>query len=48
MTNPRIVSIEGPMGAGKTSLARQLGHALGGQIILEAPAQNPFLCRFYQ
>lgn len=48
MTNPRIVSIEGPMGAGKTTLARQLGHALGGQIILEAPAQNPFLCRFYQ
>ncbi|WP_298167411.1 deoxynucleoside kinase [Acidithiobacillus sp.] len=48
MTNPRIISIEGPMGAGKTSLARQLGHALGGQIILEAPAQNPFLCRFYQ
>jgi deoxyadenosine/deoxycytidine kinase len=48
MTNPRIISIEGPMGAGKTSLARQLAHALGGQIILEAPAQNPFLFRFYQ
>ncbi|MGR2928376.1 deoxynucleoside kinase [Acidithiobacillus ferriphilus] len=48
MTNPRIISIEGPMGAGKTSLARQLGHALGGRLILETPAQNPFLCRFYQ
>ncbi|EGQ62994.1 deoxyguanosine kinase/deoxyadenosine kinase, putative, partial [Acidithiobacillus sp. GGI-221] len=48
MTSPRIISIEGPMGAGKTSLARQLAQSLGGRMILEAPAQNPFLSRFYQ
>jgi deoxyadenosine/deoxycytidine kinase len=48
MTSPRIISIEGPMGAGKTSLARLLAQSLGGRMILEAPAQNPFLSRFYQ
>ena len=48
MTSPRIISIEGPMGAGKTSLARQLAQSLGGRMILEAPDQNPFLSRFYR
>jgi deoxyguanosine kinase len=40
--------VEGPIGAGKTSLARRLAARLGGDLILEEPAENPFLPRFYQ
>jgi deoxyadenosine/deoxycytidine kinase len=38
----------GPIGAGKTSLARQLAHHLGGVELLERPEENPFLARFYE
>jgi deoxyguanosine kinase len=44
----RYLVIEGPIGAGKTSLARRLGARLGADLILEQPAENPFLARFYQ
>jgi deoxyadenosine/deoxycytidine kinase len=39
--------VEGPIGAGKTSLARRLGSRLSADLILEQPAENPFLARFY-
>lgn len=42
------VVIEGPIGAGKTSLARALADACGGSLVLEDPDANPFLPRFYQ
>lgn len=48
MNRPIIISIEGPMGAGKTSLARQLANALPGRLILEQPDENPFLSDFYE
>lgn len=44
----RYVVIEGPIGAGKTSLARKLAELGGHQIRLEDPAGNPFLERFYR
>jgi deoxyadenosine/deoxycytidine kinase len=44
----RYVIIEGPIGAGKTSLARALNEACGGTLMLEQPDANPFLPRFYQ
>ena len=39
---------EGPIGVGKTSLARRLAQSLGGQSILEQAHENPFLERFYR
>jgi deoxyguanosine kinase len=44
----RYIVVEGPIGAGKTSLARQLAHHLGGTELLERPEENPFLPRFYE
>jgi len=40
--------VEGPIGAGKTSLARRLAERLGAELLLEQPGENPFLARFYQ
>jgi len=42
------VVVEGPIGAGKTTLARRLAARLSADLILEQPAENPFLSRFYQ
>ena len=44
----RYVVIEGPIGAGKTSLARRLAARMSAELMLEDPAENPFLARFYQ
>ena len=44
----RHIVVEGPIGAGKTSLARKLADTFGAQPVLEEPAANPFLERFYR
>ena len=44
----RHIAVEGPIGAGKTSLARRLADRLGAELLLEEPGENPFLARFYQ
>jgi deoxyadenosine/deoxycytidine kinase len=44
----RYIVVEGPIGVGKTSLARRLSERLGASLLLERPEQNPFLARFYQ
>jgi len=43
----KYVAIEGPIGVGKTTLAKRLAADLGGELILEGAADNPFLSRFY-
>ncbi len=43
----RYVVVEGPIGAGKTSLARQLALHQSAEVLLEQPEDNPFLARFY-
>lgn len=43
----RHIAIEGPIGVGKSSLARRLASHLGAELLLEQPLDNPFLERFY-
>lgn len=43
----RYIVVEGPIGAGKTSLARVMADACGASLMLEDPEANPFLPRFY-
>ena len=42
------IVVEGPIGAGKTSLARALAAHLHAETLLELPEDNPFLARFYE
>jgi len=44
----RYLVVEGPIGAGKTSLARRLAPRFSAELLLEQPAENPFIARFYQ
>lgn len=44
----RFVVVEGPIGVGKTSLARRLADHYGSELWLEEPQDNPFLERFYR
>ena len=44
----RYVVVEGPIGAGKTSLVERLAKHYGANTLLEKPEENPFLTRFYK
>lgn len=44
----RHIVVEGPIGVGKTSLAKRLAAQFGTTLVLEDPSGNPFLERFYR
>ena len=47
MKRLRHIAIEGPIGAGKSTLASLLAPPLGAELVLERPHENPFLKDFY-
>jgi deoxyadenosine/deoxycytidine kinase len=47
MNPSRHIVIEGPIGVGKTSLARRLAASFSSDLLLEQAEENPFLPRFY-
>lgn len=48
LDGPRYIVVEGPIGVGKTSLAKRLAESFGSELILEQAEENPFLERFYR
>jgi deoxyadenosine/deoxycytidine kinase len=47
MERPRYIAVEGPIGAGKTTLAQLLAERTQSRLVLEAVEENPFLPGFY-
>lgn len=47
-STPRFIVVEGPIGAGKTSLAQRLADSFSAELVLEQVASNPFLEQFYK
>jgi deoxyguanosine kinase len=45
---PRYIAIEGPIGVGKSSLAKILAQKYASRLVREEVAGNPFLERFYE
>ena len=45
---PRYIAVEGCIGVGKTTLAKNIGRLFNYDMLLEQPEENPFLARFYQ
>lgn len=48
MSNFSYIVVEGPIGVGKTTLAKRLADSFGAELLLEEPQDNPFLSRFYE
>ena len=44
---PQYLAVEGPIGVGKTTLAKRLANLLDYPLLLESVTENPFLDRFY-
>lgn len=47
-TVPQFIAVEGPIGIGKTTLAKRLASCFNYEILLERAEENPFLAQFYK
>jgi len=47
-SNKSFIAVEGPIGIGKTSLAKKLAESFQAELLLEGASENPFLEKFYQ
>lgn len=45
---PEYIVVEGPIGVGKTSLAKRLAETFNIELLLESASENPFLPAFYE
>ena len=48
MEKPDFIVVEGPIGVGKTTLAKKLAQSFSSELLLEGAAENPFMTRFYE
>ena len=48
MERPRYIAVEGPVGVGKSALARALAERSGARLVEENAEENPFLRAYYQ
>lgn len=46
-SHPDYIVVEGPIGVGKTTLAKRLAKTFNTELMLELATENPFLPRFY-
>ena len=47
LDNIKYIAVDGPIGVGKTSLARMVAEDYKARIIYESPDENPFIQNFY-
>jgi deoxyadenosine/deoxycytidine kinase len=47
-TPPAFIAVEGPIGVGKTTLAKKLAASFNYETLLEDAEENPFLEKFYR
>lgn len=45
---PKLIAIEGPIGAGKTTLSNLLSQEFNARLVLEVDEENPFISKFYE
>ncbi|NIP44718.1 MAG: deoxynucleoside kinase [candidate division Zixibacteria bacterium] len=48
MKSVNYIAVEGPIGVGKTSLAKRLAERMDAHLIMEEATENPFLADFYR
>lgn len=44
----KYIAVDGPIGVGKTTLAKMLSEDMGAKLVLEPVEENPFLADFYR
>jgi deoxyguanosine kinase len=48
MSHPKYIVVEGPIGVGKTTLAKRLAESFESELLLEGATENPFMGKFYE